>query len=400
MKILSFLKQTYLKMPRKIQVYVSPFVAIYKKVMQFFLPLYFWDGKSKSSLLPLSVAYVGYISLNQNYYLELIFSSKPEIRYQGKFFFNNIFNSIRKKNPACSMVLWEPTSIVTWYLRNKLPFIIPNWVQMEIDISHPLQVMEKQKRTGYENFKRLIRKYEYSYILSKNTNEEFEDFYKNMYIPYAKYRFGDCALIPEYDKVFDPSYRSELFLIRKKNQIVAGCIVQFKDDIVNCHALGVKKNCFEMTKQGVLGTVYIFIIQELQKRGYQNLHVGGVRAMWNDGVTRLKVRLMATISENCNYTPNRCTYLSVMNNFSGIRDFLEHNPFVHLAKNGKLAGAIWISNQTNVSEEGFRKVFKRMERAGIQHCNLHTLQPVQLPSDLNLVNSPMTVSQHIFINKL
>jgi hypothetical protein len=395
MDTLHFIKQFYHKMPANVQLYIRLFMVMCQKPRLLFLPVHTWNGKSRDNQLPLSVAYVGNNTITRHYYLHLFFRPAPEITYAGKIFFIRIFKTIRKKYPACTMILWEPNPFIKWRLRNQQPFILPDWVQLEIDISQSIRTMEKQSRSGYINFRRLIRKYGYSYTLSENTDREFEDFYQNMYVPYAKYRFGDSALLPDCATIFDPAYQPELFLYKKENRVVAGSVIRYKDDVALCHALGVQEDCFEMAQQGILGATYLFIIDVLQKRGYKKLCVGGVRPIWNDGVVRLKVRLLATISGSYHYAPGQCTYLSALYDSPCIRDFLVHNPFVHLAKNGELTGAIWISKNEDMNEEGFRKVYKRMERAGIRHCDIFSFRHVPLspPTD---ENSSMTASIHSF----
>jgi hypothetical protein len=361
--------------------------------MLLWLPLYIWRGQSKQNGHPLCVAYVGGISKYQYYYSELMFNSKPEISYEGRIFFSRIIWVLRKKNLDCAMIIWEPNVVITWYQQNKLQFVVPNWIKMKIDISQTMHVMIAQSRSGYRNISRLIHKYEYTFTCSKNS-DDFIYFYENMYLPYSKRRFGESASLWPYSEVFDSERQPELFLVRKQTNIVAGIVVKYSNNNVILCSFGVTDNYFDFINKGLLGSAFYYVITTMQDRGYKQVFIGDSRPFINDGVTRFKIRLLATLEK-----VNRDEYygfsiFSLLHETSGIKDFLLHNPFIYFSRAGELKGALWVSESEEVNEEGFQKAYKRMESSGIEHCDIFAFQPVQLTSYMNHENSSMSTSIH------
>jgi hypothetical protein len=361
--------------------------------MSFYLPCYLLKGTSRTNKFPLIAGYIGPCSITRYYYINLIFSYEPEIIYLGRFFFTRVPRILKKKYPACGMILYEPESFLSKQMQNGSGFIIPKWVKMELDISNSLKEMENVKRSGYRNIVRLINKHEFTYARSENP-DDFIRFYENMYLPYARYRFAGASSVWKFFEVFPPAAHRELLLIKKKNDDIGGLVIDYKADTATLCFFGVSEYCVEYINHGLLGALYYFAIRTLQSQGYKKIHLGDSRSFINDGVIRFKIRLLATIERSDKFDIKHNIYLSVFQYSPGIKDFLLNNPFIAISSSGEQVGVIWLSNEKELCEEPFKKVFRRMERSGIQHLKINVFGHLKLPLNLPEENQSMSVSVH------
>jgi hypothetical protein len=393
MNVFSFFKYLYRLLPIRLRPFIKPLEIFYREMMMVWLPLYLWNGQSKQNGYPLCVAYIGTIPKHQHYYINLMFDPQPEITYHGRFFYKKIIRLLKKPNISCAMALWEHNPYTVCYLQKVSQFIIPNWVKMKIDISSPLQEMEKQKHSGFRSIKRHIRKYQYTYIRTANP-DDFADFYEHMYLPFAKQRFGETASISSYTDVFKSTTQTELFIVKNPTGPVAGMVVEYQKDDAILTFFGIKDGNINLIRQGLLGVNYYYIIEALQKKGYQRVNVGDSRPFINDGVIRYKTRLLATLEKSYQYKPHHCTSLLFIRNVPGSRDFLLHNPFLHLIKKSELTGSIWISQTQDMTQDEFTEVCKYFKHAGIRHCNVYSFQSPEFFSYISHGDQEMSFSIH------
>jgi hypothetical protein len=358
--------------------------------MTLFLPCYIIKGTSKSNKLPLFVGYIGSLSNTYYFYINLMFGSEPEINYAGKFFITRIIEAVKRKEPSCNMILFEPGYSVRVYMRNKPKFIIPNWIKFDLDISLSLKEMIKDKRSGYRNITRLIQKQEYTFTITGD-QADFIDFYNNMYLPYSIHNFGNTASSLQYSDVFNPNSNRELLLLKKGNEAVGGLVIEYNIEIAKLCFFGVREGYFDLKTNGALGAAYYFSISILQKMGYKKLQLGDSRAFINDGVTRFKIRLLAKLDKLHKYVYNQCMFLSLLNDSPGLNDFLSHNPFLHILKNGNPGGVIWVSEEEDLIKNDFQKVYNRMLRAGTSTCAIYSGNPINLPEYSESENTNMSV---------
>ena len=371
MKILSRLKRIYNHIPGKNIKLLYPFIYIYRKLKEIWRPVYIWNGKSKQNGLSLCVAYIGNSKIYREYYISIMFKSGVETTCINNRFLFGIIRLLKQKQPDCSVILWEHSSITKWYLQKKQKFVIPFWIRTEIDISQPIKQLER-KRKKYREMANLIRKQEYT-CESSDKIDDFTDFYYNMYVPYANYRHGETASVLEYSVVFDPESKHELFLLKKHSEVLGGVVVKYKNRSAKMSFFGIKKEHLSKTEEGFLGALYYFIIQSLQIKGYRKMSIGDSHPFIFDGVTRFKLYMLAQLEHGVKYREDRNTTMLILNVSKGIADFLKYNPFVYFSRNSELTGAIWIEDKNIENEKEIQTSFKMMERIGVKYCFVNNL---------------------------
>ena len=373
------LGRRYEALPQRLQRLLHPIVAAYRLALGFTHPVFVCSGRSSSGIA-LCAAYAGSDLRQRSYYLGLLFGADPEIAYAGRFFFWRITGAVRKYYPECGLIVWEHAPAVRWLLKSRPHFLVPHWIKMEIDISRPMRAMEKISRSGYRNIARLISKYRYTFTRAE-APEDRAYFYERMYLPFAKARFGGTAYVQPYAAVFEkPGAASELYMLRENGRKVAGMVMLFDAGGPALGFFGVLDGRVDMLRRGALGAAYYFSIKVLQGRGHARVAIGDSRPFIHDGITRFKIRLLATLVNQQRYDYHRCCSLRLLKATAGIKDFLAGNPFMCFSEAGTLRGAFWAERGEACSGEDLQKALRRMQRGGIEQFDVHVFEPASAPA--------------------
>ncbi|MBI4650183.1 hypothetical protein HY745_02645 [Candidatus Desantisbacteria bacterium] len=298
-------KQFYQRIPEKNRKFLKPIFWVWGQFQKIYLPAFKFHGKSKLNGIEFVFIYAGSDDIYHNYFAEEFFSPGYKKEFIGYHLFWNIRNFMRKNFPECILIFVE-FNIFTNYLFKKQPsFKIPSWLEMEIDISLPMNLMRKLRRSGYLDIQRHIRKYNLNFEVT-TSQIQFENFYYNMHLPYIKKRHLNIAIIDSYSDFMKICKNSELFIFKKENETAGGMIVEYKNNGVFFRRLGIENGNEAYLKAGIIGAAYYFTIIEMQKKGYKKINIGGTRAFLNNGLTKYKLGLSAYIFPHlyvpCEYT--------------------------------------------------------------------------------------------------
>ena len=353
----------------------KPLTWSYTQAKRMYLPVSIFSGSSQIGGNPLSFAYAGKNSITKNYWAKQVLGSNWEERNIGNRLSHRIQNYIKKERPDCSMILLQPDAFLAHQLEKQLVFKIPEWVDMEIDISPPLDVLCKLSRSGFRDALRLIKKYGLTFEVTHDLSH-FDDFYYNMLTPYVNKRYESAARMGSYSHEKNLFSHSDLFLIKKDDNVVGGTLVEYRDGGIFFRKMAVRNGDFEYVKQGVLGAAYYFTIDEMKRKGFNKIHIGGSRPVLSDGVTKFKTRWLGSIVPD--HAPFDYTFMILLNNSPGLQDFLVHNPFIYYTKNLEPISAIWTQCST---KEDFHKLLRSSHCAGIKGCQVFTFGQDTIPDD-------------------
>jgi len=340
-----------------------------------YLPVSTFHGNSQTGDYPLSFAYAGHNIITKNYWAERILGSNWTEHNMGKYLSYNIQNFIKNEHPDCSMILLQPDSFLAHKLDKHPVFKIPEWIDMEIDISQPMDALCKISRSGFRDTRRLIKKYELTFEVTHDLCH-FDEFYYNMLIPYINNRYVDTARLGSYSHEKNLFYHSDLFLIKKGDEVVGGSLVEYRDGGAFLRKMAVKDGDFVYVKQGVLGAAYYFVIEEMKRKGFNKIHIGGSRPVLSDGVTKFKTRWLGSIVPD--YVPFDYTFMILLKDSYSLQNFLTSNPFIYYTKNLEPISAIWTQCST---KEDFHKLLRSSHCAGTKGCQVFTFGQDTIPDD-------------------
>lgn len=224
----------------------------------------------------------------------------------------------------------------TWLariVRKRFRCYVPCWIGGEIDLVEAVRHIRASKNAK-EDLRR-IRRDGITYEIARGT-AAFDKFYIEMYRPYIAAVYGERTFAMSHDEMLGQVARSELFLVKRGDEPVAGLIVIYEARGPRAWSLGVKNGDRALVKAGVLRALDYLLVFYLAESGHARVHMGASRPFLKDGVLRHKRRIGLRISDN---TP-RGFALQPTARSCGARAFMTHNPFV-FQRNGRYVGAIF-----------------------------------------------------------
>jgi|GEM_PF-1843514 len=388
----NFLKKTHYALPPGVRSIYTPALSRCSYFVQSHLNALFpmivlYSGLERESQRPLSFIYAGDIHQMHNYWDHIILSDGFKKRSLGRRLFWKIVPEIKKKFPDCGFVIMEQSTLTIPFFKKRPGFSIPLWVRMEIDIKAPVNELFSRQRSDIE---RRIRKNGLSFEMTKDL-QYFEDFYHEMHVPYVTKRYTDTAGINSFELFHKMIPRSEMLLIKKDGKTIAGLWVEFKDGKAHMRKLGIVDSNMEYVRFGAIGALYYFCAQELKKRGYNIMDIGGTRPFFNDGLTRYKRSLGARLSKKNNLCS--CVKFMVLQNTPGVSGFLTHNPFLFKNKRKKICSAVFVENKGWLASGMLNSAITSSRCEGVAEIEVYVFGDKKIPVDPGLSGHP-PVSVH------
>jgi hypothetical protein len=355
----ALVKRLYHSVPLTIRYRYSFFSwQFHYQLKRFFYPLFpelvVLEGQEKNSGAPITMAYTGSRVQARECWAQQMFMPGVKRHFVGRHFFLNIPPYLRRHFPDCNLFLSEHNSI-TQSFSLKSGFAVPEWVDMELDISNPIERLLGNQREGIQ---RRIRKFGLSYEITRDP-KYFDDFYYNMYVPYMRARHSEAVQLDTYSALHEVFSRGELILVKNENAILCAGLFEVQNQKVRCRKMGVRDGRWEYVREGVIGACYYFLITEMKKRCYKKMHLGGTRPFLSDGVTKFKISLKAELASSQH---NSCLTVAFLKNSQGLQSFLTHNPFICFEKSEEAFRAVFFQSEDQDTED-----FNTMIQANVCH---------------------------------
>lgn len=332
-------------------------------------PLYLISGHTRQNNHPVDIAYLGTDQKKLVQWAALIMEVQNK-NLLGEFPISGLKKFLHKQYPKCSLLFVEkdlPGGNENFGWKG---FSLPYFMQTFINISAPIEKLNNESKSGFANAGRLTRKYDLTCEIV-NTPEAQHDFYYNMYLPYLSNRLGEAFQEVAFHNVFSKDIPTEIIHIKANNGVVSGGVFRIKNDKAWFSFLGVKEGLFENVKKGALSAAYFFLCDELHKRGFDKLYMGGSPPFINHSITKYKTRMTAQIDKDYKYNLQELTSLFLLKSNKATRDFLSNSPFVSINETGKNIGVVWVDDKNDLVKTGnFEKEINRVFRLGLDECEI------------------------------
>ena len=245
-----------------------------------------WQGHTIKTGQPMTIVYAGEYRSRAAYWVNLMLAENRQKHDLGNQWLSALPSLLKNKYPEASLLIVEKTLFAPLFPFLSRGFLIPYWVQMEIDISKPLDQMSIREKEGFFDIERRIRKYNLSCEFT-NDPKHMEEFFHSMHTPFIRNRHEEESFYMDIEharKIFKNAF---LCLVKKDGEILGGSVVQTGRRHF-LRLIGLKDGNMEYIKYGILGAAYYFAIKRLQEEGHTVLDIGGGNPVLNSGLTRFK----------------------------------------------------------------------------------------------------------------
>lgn len=228
---------------------------------------------------------------------------------------------------------------------------MPKWVNQKNYLFTSFSDFKKtctksKNRTAYTDIKK-IAKYSYDYIFTKD-RKMLQFFYENMYLPYAKNRYKDAALIKSFGSIKESFEKGGLLFVRDKDRYLSGVVIKLVDHVMEGVSFGILNGDSGLIKSGALIALYHSYFKFAEKNGIKAIDFGLSRSFLHDGVLRYKAKWNAEIE----FDKKKSSVFAIkFRNISpSLKRFLISNPFMAIEKN-KLVGNIFVDSQETLDRD-------------------------------------------------
>lgn len=162
------------------------------------------------------------------------------------------------------------------------------WVRQRVDLAGGTEYAGK--RGGREGvYGRKARKYGYTYRMVNDT-DELRRFYRELYLPHLRARFGDEAharSLSELERAMESGF---LLLVYRGDLCVSGAVCRRWRNELSVPAFGHLPEAVYPMRLGGLSSVYYFLFSHAEEHGIESVDLLRSRPSTADGVFRHKSR--------------------------------------------------------------------------------------------------------------
>jgi hypothetical protein len=327
--------------------------------------LWIVEGEERSSHLPLKVL-CGLRGETKNYLLKLIFGDRYRQGCLGRFWLWKVLRAVPPEAADCSLVVvWTCGSHLKRFARTGDWFLLPEWVQGEMDL--PRDAAATRRLRG--NLQR-VRQHGFQYEVTRD-GQQFDDFYRNMYVPYTCKMFGDCAYVYSHRQLRRIFRCCDLLLVEQDKQTVGGVLLDYRYAKPRMRVLGIRDADRNHVKNGAVCAIYEFSSQYLQGQGHKKVQLGWSRPFLRDGVLEFKRKWSQVIVGGRYWGFG----LRVASPTPAVRSFLRENPFI-LTRDGRLHAACFVDADATIADDEIERIKKEHS-----HTGLAGVEILRLPSE-------------------
>jgi hypothetical protein len=225
---------------------------------------------------------------------ERMFEAPPHVIRTWRMRISAFHNNIKNEKDKIDFCISEFPKRYYRKFKTDCDFMCQRSVGQSLDASaHSPSFTVFNKRM--KETEKIIKKYKLSYRVSES-DDDFEMFYHNMYIPYAKKRFGKNAVMFSFKKMKNVFKKSVLMFVIQDDIAIAGDILSLNNEILGFQHLGILNGEREYVKMGFATIFYYFGIDYVNKTfHYSKLDFGSSLPFLDDGAFLYKRKMGAAV---------------------------------------------------------------------------------------------------------
>jgi hypothetical protein len=356
-------KALYHKTPSCLRFLFIPVLLIYRVIPYIYTDQWIITGTEISSQQNLTIMVNGGEE-NKNYLAELAFGSSRLEKYCGKKWLWKASFENRKKIEGYSLRITEVPAKISRFFKKRQDFYVPCWVHGEIDISENFPAIIQNNLSIRSDLRRIAKNGLYSEFTKKT--EHFDLFYRKMYLPFIKERYGIRAFYDDRESLKNIFNKGGLILIKKGEEALAGSLIIYEKKIAHPYSFGVKDGNLDYVRLGAIGALYYFAFSHFREKGYGKVNLGHSRAFLKDGVLIYKKKWNLRIDGK----HETGFLISLLSSTSGSRAFLVNNPFICIEKK-KINGAVFVDTPQSFSQIDLTTIRKKYYMNGMDELYVY-----------------------------
>jgi len=326
------------------------------------------EGAEKFSGDGIRTLYIGHHE-NDAFMLNLIYEKYEVTKKHAKLPVTGFFKWFSLYRHSVDLIILDHELLLSRLYQSPSWLVIPQWIRQKYYVPDTWEeVLSKFRKNTKKTDLRKVRKYRFSYRITRDENE-FDIFYEKLYRPYLEMRFNDEVIIESKSKVLRQCRKGELMQIIREGEVVAAVLLHKSEKRLAYVWVGVPDHIVGKMSKGAFSALYYFTILYGFNSGCHEIDFLGTRPLLNDGLFQYK-RKWGTVVQR-SPIPRGDILLKPVRETNAVRSFISHNLFV--VREGKnLVGKIFHSDGI-LSREALSGIVSRYATAGLSALKIYCL---------------------------
>jgi hypothetical protein len=201
---------------------------------------------------------------------------------------------------------------------------VPEWVGTKLSVPDDL---DKLMRSGgsLRRDMTLIRRHKFLPLVTRGS-EDFEKFYRSMYVPFTRTRHGELVFMRKPHDLRRRLGRGGILWMLRDGQRVAGMQFERKCQTLDLLALGTVNGDLGLVRDGAIAALYYHVIRLARELECTMVDFRGSRPSLSGGLLRFKRKWGTTLYDKTD------TYYDLLVRWNGlnavVKDFLSHTGLI------------------------------------------------------------------------
>lgn len=311
-----------------------------------YLMVYQWQGQGQGG--PLKVNYAGFEDAKL-YLKHILFVDKPIESKVGRIPIWRI-NELADW-PDGDLTIVEANTSQIAHLPRQQAVVLPAFIKMILDTRNDWEEIDSRFHKSIRSERRQIRRYGYQFKVS-HSDQDFELFHRDMYLPMVTARHGDMAIPMSKREAHQYFRRGLLFLVERDGNYVAGSLGYYDQDIIRFILVGVMNGDPQLMKEGAVGALNYLRLQWVNQSGYKGVDYGWYRPFMK-GMFMNKRKWGTAVDVPSNQKGR--LWIKLQRCTPAVSQFMQENPFIVIDEQNRLYGLI-IVDKTVMASTGHLRV--------------------------------------------
>jgi hypothetical protein len=324
------------------------------------------EGAEKFSQASMTTLYIGHHE-NDAFMLNLIYDRYTVTKKHAKLPLTGFFKWFILYRHSVDLIILDHELLLCTLYKNPSWLVIPQWIRQKFYVPDTWdEVLSKFRKNTKKTDLRKVRKYMFSYRISRDKND-FDIFYEKLYKPYLEMRFNDEVIIESKPKVLRQCRKGELMQIIRDGEVVAAVLLHNSEGRLAYVWVGVPDHITGEMSKGAFSALYYFTILYGFNSGCHEIDFLGTRPLLNDGLFQYKRKWGTVVQKSP--IPRGDILLKPVRETDVVKSFISHNLFV--VREGKnLVGKIFHS-EGRLNREDLSDIVSRYATDGLSALKIY-----------------------------
>lgn len=235
-----------------------------------------------------------------NYIRSLIFKGEPKVTSVGLI---SAFSGPNLCSTNADLVIVGANHLLLNSYLSKGFHLVPKWIRLFVpiwdhpDVMYNSPELESTTRKYFRRLKRTIESQGYTFGVTVDP-EWFNFFYHRMYLPYARKRHSNLAIVHSYKIVHNNFSRGIGVMVSKDGVPLGGGIAFREGKTMNFKHMGMMDGNIKASREGASAALDYHVIQIGHSLGCDQMNFGHTRAFTSDGVLKYKLMWRTRVEDD------------------------------------------------------------------------------------------------------